>query len=143
MTISHTEEIIQKVIKYSQELYQNFQRALFKFSKLISLLSPTALAVLPARIQYRYLQELQISILNLQNSYPRQVNLHKLAKTELLWWIENLRVLNGKSLRLQEPHLLNQANASTEDWGAHCSGILTGGIRLSEEPVFHINSLQL
>ena len=65
MTISLTEEIIQKVIKYSQELYQNFQRALFKFSKLISLLSPTALAVLPARIQYRYLQELQISILNL------------------------------------------------------------------------------
>ena len=34
MTISHTEEIIQKVIKYSQELYQNSQRALLKFWKL-------------------------------------------------------------------------------------------------------------
>lgn len=143
MTISLTEEIIQKVIKYSQELYHYSQRALLKFWKLISLLSPTALAVIPARIQYKYLQEWQISILNLQNSYPRQVNLHKLAKTELLWWIENLRVLNGKRLRLQEPHLLNQANASTEDRGAHCSGILTGGIWLSEEPVLHINSLEL
>ena len=141
MTISHTEEIIQKVIKYSQELYQNSQRALLKFWKLSPFTNSTGSTSRTDSVQvFAGIANINIKFAKL---LPKTSELTQLAKTELLWWIENLRVLNGKSLRLQEPHLLNQANASTEDWGAHCSGILTGGIWLSEEPVFHINSLEL
>ena len=47
-------------------------------------------------------------------------------KTELLWWIENLKISNERKRRLQEPHLLMQTDTSIKDWGAHYSGISTG-----------------
>ena len=56
MAISLTEEKIQKVIKNCQELYQSSQSTPLKLTKLIGLLSSAAQAILPARIQYKYLQ---------------------------------------------------------------------------------------
>ena len=81
------------------------------------------------------------STLNLKKSYLTQAGLDNLAKTEPLWWIKSLRILDGRSLQLQEPHLVLQTDASTKNWGVHCSRVSTEGILSSDEQVFHINVL--
>ena len=98
MTISQRKKL--RVVQELSRLVPEFSNNTLEVNKLLVLLSSTTQVVLPARIQYRYLQELQIT-LNLQKSYRTQVTLNNLAKTELLWSIENLRKLNGRSLRLQ------------------------------------------
>ena len=98
MTISQRKKL--RVVQELSRLVPEFSNNTLEVNKLLVLLSSTTQVVLPARIQYRYLQELQIT-LNLQKSYRTQVTLNNLTKTELLWSIENLRKLNGRSLRLQ------------------------------------------
>ena len=98
MTISQRKKL--RVVQELSRLVPEFSNNTLEVNKLLVFLSSTTQVVLPARIQYRYLQELQIT-LNLQKSYRTQVTLNNLTKTELLWSIENLRKLNGRSLRLQ------------------------------------------
>ena len=60
MTLSLPEKKVSKVQKQCQELLQKIQVSILELTKLIGLLSPTILAVLPAQINFRYLQQQQI-----------------------------------------------------------------------------------
>ena len=62
-------------------------------NKLIGLLSLTVQAILPAGIQFRYLQQDQILALQKKGSYSGHVTLENLAREELLWWMENLKLV--------------------------------------------------
>ena len=48
-----------------------------------------------------------------------------ISKQELLWWVKNLRLNNGRSLRQKEPNLVIQTDASKSGWGPF--GVSTGG----------------
>ena len=42
-----------------------------------------------------------------------EIVFNSLSKQELLWWVKNLWLNNGRSLRQKEPNLVTQADAST------------------------------
>ena len=63
MTLSLPEKKVSKVQKQCQELLQKAQVSILELTKLIGLLSSTIQAVLPAQINFRYLQQQQIQAL--------------------------------------------------------------------------------
>ena len=115
----------------------------FRINKIIGLLTSAIQAVLPARLQYRYLQLQQISSLKESHSNQQKIVLDHQSKTELLWWITNLDLCNGRSLIQPPAQVLIQTDASTKGWGATCNGISTGGMWSAQEMKYHINILEL
>ena len=69
--------------------------------------------------------------------------LNSLSKQGLLWWVENVRLNNGRSLRQKKPNLVIEADASKSGWGAFCNVVSTGEKRLEKEENLHINVLEL
>ena len=63
---------------------------IMELTKLLRKLSFTAQAVLPGRVQCRYLQQQQIQAVGEINSYQTKVKLSQHALTELKWCKENL-----------------------------------------------------
>ena len=112
-------------------------------TKLIEKLGLTAQAILPAQLQVRHLQRLQIQALKLSKCYHAKVHLDKDAKDKLFWCIENLKLYNGKSLILRPTDLCISTDASTKGWGATYQGISNGGPWSQEEWKAHINILEL
>ena len=57
-----------------------------------------------------------------QISWEENVKLSPQAKTDMLWWIQNLSLYVGKSLVTPPPQLIISSDASKQDWGASCQG---------------------
>ena len=69
MEMSLSEEKVQKIIEKCQKLLVQEKVSIRELSQLIGTLSSTVLAVLPAPLQYRYLQKQQIEELRSSPSY--------------------------------------------------------------------------
>ena len=143
MTLSLPEKKVSKVQKQCQELLQKIQVSILELTKLIGLLSPTILAVLPAQIIFRYQQQQQIQALKIQGSYCKKVILNKNSKEELKRWMKNLKICNGCYLILSQSQVLIQTDASRKRWGAVCQRISTVEHWPKEEQLLHINVLEL
>ena len=65
-------------------------------AKITGRLSSAAMAVLPAPIQQRRLQQQQITGLSMRGSYKDRNVLHKEAKMNLDWWVQNQHLSNGR-----------------------------------------------
>ena len=85
MTLSLTEKKVSKVQKQFLELLQKKQVLILELTKVIGLLSLTIQAVLPAQINFRYLQQQQTQALKTQGSYYKKVILSRNSKEELQW----------------------------------------------------------
>ena len=109
----------------------------------MGLLSSTVQAILPGKIQFCFFQQEQISSLKKQGSYQGYVILGNLARQELLWWIENIRLSNGRKIQQQEPRMAIQTDASKEEWGAHCNGNSSRGRWSKKGQGHHINVLEI
>ena len=72
--------------------------SIIELRKLIGLLPSTTQAVLPAQINFRYLQQQQIQALKTQGSYCKKVILNRNSKEKLQWCIQNLKIFNGRYL---------------------------------------------
>ena len=66
-----------------------------------------------------------------------------IAKTEILWWIENLHCCNGRSIKVPPIDLQIFTDASLSGWGSHCSSDFVHGIWSEDEKMEHINVLEL
>ena len=71
------------------------------------------------------------------------MTLGNLAREELLWWIENLKLCNWRKIQQRGPHMIIETDASTKGLGAYCKGVSTGGVWSKKEKHFHINILEL
>lgn len=111
--------------------------------KLIGRLSSTAIAVLPAPLQYRAMQRQQIQELSFSRNYDSLIILTKEVKNELKWWCLNLQLSNGRLLVSPPPQLILSSDASLQGWGAYCNGQRTGGLWSAREKELHINVLEL
>ena len=80
-------------------------------------MASTIEAVLPARLQCGYLQLQQILSLNESHSYQQKIVLNDQSKTELLWWITNPDLCNGRPLIQPPAQVPIQTDASTKGWG--------------------------
>ena len=89
---------IQKVVSECQNLLNNPQTSILELTRLIGLLTSTIQAVLPARLNCRFLQMQQISSLLENLSYLDKIVLNENSKIELKWWVQNLELCNGWAL---------------------------------------------
>ena len=67
-------------------------------TKLLIHLTSTIQAILPPKLQCRYLQREQIKTFQLKNSYQITLTLGSLALEKLQWWINSLSLSTGRSL---------------------------------------------
>ena len=65
-------------------------------AKITGRLSSTAMTVLPAPIQQRRPQQQQITGLSMRGSYKDTIVLHKEAKMDLDWWMQNQNLNNAR-----------------------------------------------
>ena len=98
MSLSLTPEKLMKVTSQCLEMYKTEKVSILQLTKLIGLLSSTAQAVLPAQLQLRLLQQIQVESLSRDPSYQHQVTLISSAKQELLWSVQDLKLCNGRCL---------------------------------------------
>ena len=88
MALSLTPEKVHKVVKTCQNLFRSHSTTLLKLTRVIGLLSSTKQAVEPEKIQLRFLEQQQIVCQSV-------ILLNTTLRTELTWWIENLRFCIG------------------------------------------------
>ena len=81
-------------------------------SSLIGSLCSTAQAVMPAFLPIRYLQQQQVEYTKKQFSYHSIVHLNQNSIQELIWWVNNLEISNGKSILSPINRTIIQADAS-------------------------------
>ena len=143
MTLLLPQQKLNSIVSQCQEMLKEQKTTVIKLTQLIGRLSATAQAVLPARLQHRYLQWQQIQAFKYNNSYQQTVILNQNSQKELLWWVENLKLCNGRSLITPPADLLITTDASKKGWGASCQTISTGGQWSLQERDLHINVLEL
>ena len=81
-----------------QDLYQNPVTTVLDLIKVLGHLTSTIFAILPAKLHCRFLQQQQIQALKKNASYESQVLLNKESQLELLWWVKNIEIYNGRTL---------------------------------------------
>ena len=141
MEMSLSEVKVQKFIVKCLKMLDKKKVSIREISQLIGTLSSTA--VLPAPLQYRFLQKLVIQELNFYLSYEKQIVLSPQGRAEIKWLINNIRLNNGRSIVWKPPQLLIRSDASKEGWGDYCQGERTGGPWSNKERDSHINILEL
>ena len=143
MSLSLTPEKLMKVTSQCLEMYKTENVSILQLTKLIGLLSSTAQAVLPAQLQFRYLQQIQVELLSRDPSYQHQVTLNSSAKQELLWWVQNLKLCNGRCLVQPQAQMVIQTDASKTGLEVSYQGLTTRGVWSKQERSLHINVLEL
>lgn len=143
LKLSLPQEKVDKIISQCKSLLSVPKVSVRELMKLIGRLSSTAIAVLPAPLQYRAMQRQQIQELSSSRNYDSLIILTKEVKNELNWWCLNLQLSNGRLLVSPPPQLILSSDASLQGWGAYCNGQRTGGQWSAREKELHINVLEL
>ena len=107
---------IQKVVSECKNLLNNPQMSILELTRLIGLLTSIFQAVLPARLNSRFLQIQQILSLSENLPYLDKIVLNDNLKIELKWWVQNLELCNGRALIQPYAEVLIQTDASTKGW---------------------------
>ena len=87
-------------------------------ASLIGLLVHAFHAVLAAPLHYRALERDKIAALRLCPEFSAAMKLSKNSKTEIQWWLDNLVLMNGKSIRPLPISLWLECDASLLGWGS-------------------------
>ena len=122
MTLSLSKEKVVKIKDQCLSLYKASEVSLLDLTKLIGTISSTIQAMLPARLQFRFLQQQQILSLKQTPSNLTFVKLTPMAKNELLWWVNNLELCNGRLVIQRQTQVLIQTDASKKGWGLYVEG---------------------
>ena len=115
LTLSFSQEKVPKIKSQCLEVYRAQEITLLERTRLLAALTSTIQAILPARLQFRYLQHQQIETLKRSVSYMATVTLNAMVKKELAWWIKNLELSNGRAIIHPPSQILMQADASKKD----------------------------
>ena len=126
-------EFLQGIRGITSGLDESNRNTYFNHSS--SALSPSTVSLLTTTAN-------SISKTNTQ-SYLTLVKLTPMAKNELLWWINNPKLCNGRLVIQLQAHFFIQTDASKKCWEAVCRGIRTGGQWSKREQSLHINQLEL
>ena len=85
MTLSLSQEKVQKIKTQCLKLYRAQEINLSELTSLLGTLTSAIQAILPARLQFRYLQQQQIAALKRGASSMATVTLNAMTKEKLAW----------------------------------------------------------
>ena len=89
----------------------------FRGNKVVRSPDITVLAILPAKLHCRFLQQQQIQTRMKNTSYKSEVLQNKESQMELFWWVKNIEIYNGRTLIQLSPQALLQTDTSLTGWG--------------------------
>jgi hypothetical protein len=141
MQIKLPKEKVSQAVQEAQKLLDAQQASARQLAHLTGVFSSTLPAILPAPLHCRGLQLLKHQALK-KGGYDMILPLSQEAKDDLLWWIQNLNLVNGQPLVRDQPSLLIETDASLMGWGAVCQEERIGGPSMIEEKALHINCLR-
>ena len=75
-------------------------------------------AVFEAPLHYKGLERNKLAGLGVENNFDNEVNVSKTSIEELNWWIDNVRLKNGKVIRHKAAEIHCRTDASLEGWGS-------------------------
>ena len=142
MEISLPREKVSQAIQEAQNLLRSGHASARQLAHLIGVFTSTLPAILPAPLHYRGLQNLKHQILK-RGGYDAILQLSDEAREDLVWWTENLPLVNGQPLVREQPSLQIESDASLKGWGAVCEGEQICGPWAEGEKNLHLNCLEL
>ena len=98
MTLTLLQEKVNVIIDQFQLFLSRDQVTVWEIAQLIGKLCYSGVAILPGPLHYRSLQRQLILEFLMQKNFERRVCLSLEAKKELIWWVNNLKLSNGRSL---------------------------------------------
>lgn len=134
---------VQKIKDECKRILKEESLSVREMSQLIGKLISTMQAVIPAKLQCRFMQMTQIKGLLENKHYEAMIPISVEVKTELRWWINQLEVSNGKSIIGSNPSMILTSDASDVAWGATWDTQSTGGCWSPVEQSYHINAKEL
>jgi len=143
MKLRLTEEKLQQMTHSCRELAIRPSVTVQDLSSVIGKLTATRLAVLPAPVYTRSLQQQLIETLRSTGSFKARMTLNRASRDDLQWWINQLQHWNGRAIMTPPPDMIIHSDASLQGWGAVYNGTRTGGLWSIPERKRHINSLEL
>ena len=143
MTLSLPANKLEGIVQSCRTAHKKSFLSIREIARLIGRMTATALAVLPAPLCYRNLQQLKNHALLTEEGYDAKVRLNRGAKQELQWWAQELPKWNGRPIHPPPPDLTIETDASLLGWGAVANGVCTGGLWSEEERQSHINQLEM
>ena len=138
-----TTKKVQKLVKTCQNLPRSYSTIFLELTEVISLPSFTLQAGEPASIQLRFIKQQQIVYLREKMNYQSVLTLSTKSRTELTWWVENLRFWNGGTFSQLNPQIIIQKDVSLPRWRVACNGDRTSRQWSEEVRTFQIVVLEL
>ena len=139
-----TEEKIQKILSMCSTFLISKIISIRQLSSFIGLCVHAFNAITLAPLHYRSLERDKVfNLATANNNYDALMTLSKESITEITWWFENVRTLNGKPIRMGPVDFYLETDASNDGWGAHFNGTHAGGRWSALESTNHINYLEL
>ena len=143
MTVSPTEEKIQKTIKTCEKLLNKQHPRISEVAEVIGIIVSNFPGAQYGPLHYRTLELDKTKALALnKGDYKSHMQLSNAAKTELKWLVDNMQHVNREILH-PNPQLVIQTDASKKGWGAVLGSQETGGRWAYSEATKHINILEL
>ena len=84
----------------------------------------------------------QISSLSENLSFLDKIILNKISKINLKWWVQNVKLCNGRALIQPSAEVLIQTDASIKGWVATCNGISTERMWSAQDMKNHMYVLE-
>ena len=143
MTIHLPQTKINQIISHCRQLLLQDSISVRDLSRIIGRMTASMQAIFPAPLHYRILQMTRTRYLIQGQSYETMLILPQSAREELIWWINNISLCNGKTLVTPAPDLVISTDASKMGWGAVCGLQSTQGQWTKQEASLHINVLEM
>ena len=134
MTISLPSEKIDKILSTCHNILEK---------NLVGQFVAAFPAILLGRFYYRNLENQKIESLRNFNSFDAKISLADDSKEEIIWWINNIREMNGCPIKKGPIFKTIFSDACTSGWGAWCESQLVHGKWDISDMTEHINFLEL
>jgi hypothetical protein len=146
MKITLPSDKVEKIQEKCRTMVTERLTTVRELASVIGQLVAAVRAIAPAPLHYRQLQlQKARELYRNGQSYEATLKLTPEAIQELMWWSEELKLWNGRSIIRPSPDLTLRmtSDASKRGWGATCDGVTTQGVWSQEEREHHINVLEM
>jgi ribonuclease HI len=144
LSLSLLEEKVASIVNLCEAALKTSLVSLRDIAKLLGNFAWAIQAIPFAQAHYRSLQRVYISESERsRGDLQIKVPLSAGAKDDLLWWVRNVAMANGKPMTAVEPDLILFSDACLTGWGAVLNSSRARGPWTSRDSSRHINELEL
>ncbi|KZS10024.1 Uncharacterized protein APZ42_025607 [Daphnia magna] len=143
LSVSLPESKVDSIINLCTRAIEKIHISLYEVARMLGKFSWATFALIFSQAHYRSLQSQYIENTRLNSNLDQKVSLSKEAVRDLTWWVQNLKTVNGKPLKIVDPDLIIYSDACLSGWDGHCNGLTTRGPWCADDHTRHINDLEL